>query len=662
MTERVKDLHEFLKSEEYKKYRTTSHLKSEINPNLTVGENKAKAFTNALANEEPILYPNDRIGFYRYQIKEKIYAGTGNITPNYSYWINTGFEGIRRHFAKNYGMASKESKDFIDRALRCIDAVYDYCDRYKAAAEGDLKIALDNVPRNKPRNYHEALVFLKIIIFTLRLNHNDHITLGRFDQYMYPYYKMDLDRGMSKEELLGLTEEFFLSINFDTDVYNGVQQGDNGQSLMLGGYNMDGNDCFNDLSELCMQASMELNLIDPKINLRVSKKTPIELLRKGTEMTKLGLGFPQYNNDDVVIPGLIQMGYAPEDAYDYSVAACWEFIVPDAYDVPNIKALNFPKIVNETLYSEFKTLSSFDGFMKKVKENIKKECAVLLAESDSENDPFCRYRDAYFSLCFKPCVETCTDYAYAPTKYNNYGFHGTGIANAADALAAIKKVIFDEKSLTPDRLIEALDANFKGFEEVRNLLCSCPKMGNNDDYADSLGCEIMEAFYVALEPMRNKYNGRIRPGTGSAMEYLWSAAKVAATADGRYAYTPYSSSFSPAITTRLNGPLSVIQSFTKYNMTRAINGGPLTMEVHDTTFRNEYGIEKVAALVKAFIDLGGHQLQLNSINRDRLVDAQKHPELYPTLIVRVWGWSGYFNELDIDYQNHVIKRTEFQMN
>ncbi len=153
-----------------------------------------------------------------------------------------------------------------------------------------------------------------------------------------------------------------------------------------------------------------------------------------------------------------------------------------------------------------------------------------------------------------------------------------------------------------------------------------------------------------------------RSGGGSAMEYLWSAAKVAATADGRYAYTPYSSSFSPAITTRLNGPLSVIQSFTKYNMTRAINGGPLTMEVHDTTFRNEYGIEKVAALVKAFIDLGGHQLQLNSINRDRLVAAQKHPELYPNLIVRVWGWSGYFNELDIDYQNHVIKRTEFQMN
>lgn len=662
MTERVQQLYDLLKSGEYKKHRSTFGLKFEQHPGLSPAENKTKLFIDALANEKPILLPNDRIGFYRYQIKDRLQAGTGNIAPNYEYWMDMGFEGIRRHFIQNRPAASEKSKDFIDRALRSIEAVYQCCDRYQEAADGDLKKALENVPRNKPRSYHEALVFLKIIIYTLRLNFNDHITLSRFDQYMYPYFKADLDRGMTPEELFELTEEFFLSINFDTDLYGGVQQGDNGQSLMLGGYDADGNDCFNELSDICMKASMELNLIDPKINLRVSKKTPLERLRQGTEMTKLGLGFPQYNNDDVVVPGLIAMGYSPEDAYNYSVAACWEFIVPDAYDVPNVKTMNFPKIVNETLHSDLMAASSFEEFLAKVKENIDKECDQLLALADDPHNSLCRHSDAYFSLCFKPCIETCTDFADIGTNYNNYGFHGTGIANAADALAAIKKVIFDDHTLAPDALIKALDANFEGYEEIRNLLCSCPKMGNNDDDADNMASEIMEAFAASLEPKRNKHNGRIRPGTGSAMEYLWSASKVAATADGRYAYTPYSSSFSPAITTHLDGPLSVIQSFTKFNMTRAVNGGPLTMEIHDTTFRNEYGVEKVAELVKVFIELGGHQLQLNSINRDRLLDAQKHPELYPNLIVRVWGWSGYFNELDVDYQNHVIRRTEFQMN
>ena len=150
-----------------------------------------------------------------------------------------------------------------------------------------------------------------------------------------------------------------------------------------------------------------------------------------------------------------------------------------------------------------------------------------------------------------------------------------------------------------------------------------------------------------------------RAGTGSAMEYIRCARQCPATADGRNAGAPFSSSFSPAITTRLSGPLSVIQSFTKYDLTRIANGGPLTMEVHDTVFRNPEGEKKVAQLVKAFVHLGGHQLQLNSINRERLLDAQAHPENYPNLIVRVWGWSGYFCELDREYQDHIIARTEF---
>ena len=169
----------------------------------------------------------------------------------------------------------------------------------------------------------------------------------------------------------------------------------------------------------------------------------------------------------------------------------------------------------------------------------------------------------------------------------------------------------------------------------------------------------MDAFCNSLKGRTNDRGGIWRAGTGSAMEYLLSAAGVGALPDGKRAGQPYASSFSPSLTARIDGPLSAVQSFTKYDMKRIANGGPFTMELHDTVFRNEEGERKVAMLVKSFIDLGGHQMQLNAINRERLVDAQKHPEQYPNLIVRVWGWSGYFGELDVEYQNHIISRCEF---
>ena len=223
----------------------------------------------------------------------------------------------------------------------------------------------------------------------------------------------------------------------------------------------------------------------------------------------------------------------------------------------------------------------------------------------------------------------------------------------------MKKAVFEEKKYSADELVTAIKADFEGYSEMRNYLISCPKMGNNDDYVDVYASLLMDIFAEVLKGKTNRFGGRLRPGTGSAMEYLWSAAKVGATADGRHAKAPFSSSFSPSPTARLQGPLSCIQSFTKHDMSEIINGGPLTMEIHDNTFRNEDGTKKVAALVKAFIDLGGHQLQLNAVNREVLLDAQKHPEDHPNLIVRVWGWSGYFNELHTDYQNHIIARTEF---
>lgn len=647
MTERVKNILEILRKKEYREKRVKKHL-GDFGKTI---EGNTKLTCEYISYEKPVFIEGDRIGFYRYN-GEMISAGTGNFTPEYDIYLKNGFDYVLNE------MKAGEKSEFSDSAVKIITAIYGICEKYKNEATGELKKALETVPQNPPKTYYEALVLMKIIIFSLRLAGSNHVTLGRFDQYMYPFYLSDLKSGVSKDELFELTEEFFLSLNFDSDIYFGIQQGDNGQSMVLGGLNEDGSESFNELSEMCMLASMELNLIDPKINLRVNKNTPDSLYLLGTKMTKLGLGFPQYSNDDIVIPGLLEWGYEPKDAYNYGVAACWEFIVPDGRDAPNFKTMNFPKVVNDCVFKYLKNCKTYDEFFEYVKKEIKDECERLLNLADTGVFT----PNVAESLFSSSCLKKRTDASVGGAKYNNYGFHGAGIANAADALCVIKELIFEQKKHSAEELISALKANFAGFEGLHSELIACPKMGNNDDRVDALASDLMDAFCISLKPMKNKrFGGIIRPGTGSAQGYITEAENVGATADGRYAYTPYSSSFSPAITSHISGPLSVIQSFTKFDLKRITNGGPLTLEIHDNTFRNEEGIKKVAQLVKSFILLGGHQLQLNAINRDKLLDAQKHPENYPNLIVRVWGWSGYFNELDLEYQNHIIKRTEFSV-
>ena len=655
MTERVEKLLRLLNERKYREMRTEGD--NSVVESFSA-EDRLEMFIKNTAAEKPVLFEGERIGFNRYRknIIRKSFS-PGNIVPDYGYYLKNGLGKVYEGFKSLPETATESQREFADMAIKAIDAVFALCEKYRSSADGELKAALENVPYNPPASYYEALVMIKIFIFTLRLNWNSHITIGRFDQYMYPFYEADRKKGVSREELLELTEEFFINLNFDSDLYSGVQQGDNGQSLMLGGFDIDGKDCFNELSEICMTASMELNIIDPKINLRVGKNTPFQRYILGTQMTKMGLGFPQYNNDDIIIPGLIKLGYSPEDAHNYSVAACWEYIVPNNFDYPNVRTVNFPLAVNNAVYEKLCDCPSFEEFEQAVEDSLVRMCDELLKSANGSKKP----PDVYFSLFIPDCVENLIDFSENRNLYNNFGFHGAGIANAADAMAAIKKLVFEEKTLTAQELICALDADFEGFADLRNRLLDCPKMGNNDDYADSMAEFLMDKFCNCLKDKKTYFGGIVRPGTGSAMEYIREAKKVGATADGRLAGSPYGSSFSPAVTTNLKGLLSVIQSFTKFDMTRIVNGGPLTVEIHSNTFRNDCGVQKVAELVRMFVELGGQQLQLNAVNRDTLIEAQAHPELHPNLIVRVWGWSGYFNELDKAYQDHIISRTEFNV-
>lgn len=690
MNDRIKRLKENILNRKHHKYRQISDTRrlEDFTADLSSRglsdiERAKERLTWVLSNEKPVILPEEKIVFTRTiseipvlfsaaeweEIKKDHYihelGRVCNISSNYEYTIETGLEQRRKEINESLSVHRNNpgAVAFLNAVISSIDDIESLADRYRAEAarsgRDEIANVLKRVPRHGARTFHEALQFFRILHFSLWASGNYHNTVGRFDKYMWKYLQKDLeDHTLDHDTALELLEEFFLSFNKDSDLYPGMQQGDNGQSLVLGGVDRDGKDSFNLLSEMCLKASLELCLIDPKINLRVNRNTSIERYDLGTGLTKKGLGFPQYSNDDVVIPGLISKGYSPEDARDYVVAACWEFIIPGhGMDIPNIGALSFAGVTDVVVKGSLEKCSSFDELMKIIRLEISSEVKSIAGG----------FKNIYMepaplqSLLMNGCIEKGRDISHG-ARYNNYGLHGTGIATAADSLAAIKKYVFDENTVNAGQLIKAIENDYKDdYDLWLKLKYSAPKMGNDDDYVDSIAITLLDYFSESLRDLRNERGGNFRPGSGTAMYYLWHAKDISATADGRKKGEPLSANFSPGLNVKLNGPVSIIRSFSKPDMTKIMNGGPLTLELHDTVFRNVESIRKVSSLVKSYMDLGGHQLQINAVNREQLKLAKKNPDEYRNLIVRVWGWSGYFVELDEVYQDHIIERTELSI-
>lgn len=640
----------------------------------------ANCFTSVLDAEKPVILPGEKIVFTRtvtdlpeiftqdewQQIKETKYLHERgmvcNISPDYETTIRSGFgsrlEEINRRLADP--SLTEDNLSFLLSVKGCILVLQKLISRYEKYAasigESDTAEVLASIKDKGAGSFREALQLLRILHFAIWAAGNYHNTLGRFDQYMYPYYKQDIESGrLTKEEAFDLVEEFFLACNKDSDLYPGMQQGDNGQSMVLGGRAVSGEYLFNDLSAMCLRASYELRLIDPKINIRVDAETPEYIYEEGSKLTGIGLGFPQYSNDDVIIPGLIKKGYAKEDAHEYVVAACWEFIVPKyGMDIPNIDAISLIECVSEAV-PYLDQYRKYDDFYKHVETNIQRKAKEIIL----------KHRNLYMapspmmSLLMAGTIEKAQDISLG-AKYNNYGIHGTGIATAADSLAAIKKYYFEEKKIDYATLRDALETDFTGYKDLQSFLRKeAPKMGQDNDYVDLLATDLLDSFEGALANEVNERGGRYRAGTGTAMYYIWHSKELEATPDGRNKGEMIPANFSPSLYFKQKGPISVIKSFTKQHLVNAVNGGPLTLEFDQSLFSNDESVQKLGMLVETYIHLGGHQIQLNTVSRGKLLDAKKNPERHKNLIVRVWGWSGYFVELDECYQDHVINRIEF---
>jgi pyruvate-formate lyase len=690
MNERVSNLRSQVFNKEYKKYRLSSlpDLPAALDlTHLSLMEVSSRITQKMCELEQALILPDEHIvftrtvpsivSFYSEEIAKKLPEGSilhelgpiSNLCADWGMALSQGLIGRRK-----VATASRESLyedrdaiEFLDCAIETIDAVLGLVKKYSTAAEvvgrHDLVEMLNHVPAHPPRTFHEALQALRILHSMVWLSGNYHVGLGRFDQYMWPYLEADLECGRlnvsQAEELLA---EFFISLNKDSDLYPGVQQGDNGQTLTVGGITSQGLDGCNELTRMVLRVGRDVNMIDPKINLRISSQTGLDLLSLATELTQKGLGFPQYSNDDVVIPALVAHGYDLEDARNYTVAACWEFIIPGkGMEVVNIGAVSLPYAVDQALRKGLQDGDDFNNIQQRVKDEIQLQVENVV-------DP---YRHLflppapYYSVLMDGCLESGRDLSYG-LKYNNFGVHGSGSSSAADALAAVKQFIFIEKSVSPEQLLSGLDDNFSQYKGLQQkLLNQGPKIACNNDLADEMLTFLFDAFADACERINgNGRGGIVRPGTGSAMYYLWLAQGhngmrepvVGATADGRRQGDPFSANLSPSPGVVTDGLFSLFKTYSKINYHRIYNGGPITIELSDAVFRNEESIQKVAMLIRTFAYLGCQQLQLNSINAAALQEAKLHPELHQNLIVRVWGWSGYFCELAPEYQDHILKR------
>ena len=702
MTERIKSLLDRTFDKEQAKFRRDVDWKPLLGRFVAEGVgDTARArigLEEMLRAERPEFMDGERIAFLRTvrqipdlhtdaEMNARRAAGTAfgekgvvfNLTADFAPTIRDGLGArlaeIDARLAQCRADGDADGVEFLENARLSVEAVLGLAGRYRAEAEkrglADIAATLARVPLDGARTFHEALQSLRILHYAMWCEGEYHCGLGRIDQYLFPYYDADVKAGrLTDESALEELEEFFIACNRDSDLYIGVQQGDNGQSVMLGGVTRDGKSAFNGLSRLCLEACGELKLVDPKINLRVDKSTPLEIYKLGTELTAKGLGFPQYANDDVVIPALERWGYDAADARDYSVAACWEFLVPGCgMDINNIDAVSFVGSLDAALRNLAKKEGPRVGAAEDgtkpvppvtfadVKEEFKAEVrrrADALAE---------KYRHVeilpgpFVSVISTDCIKNARDISKG-AKYNNFGIHGTGIAVAVDSLASVRELVFEKKLVTLPELVSLLDTDFAGRDDVRAAAKSAPKMGNADARADDLAKWLVDFWGHAFDGKRNDRGGIFRPGTGSAMYYIWHTRDVPASADGRLKGEPLSANYAPSLDVPVKGPVSVVRSFTEPDLGPVCNGGPLTIEIHDSAFAMPDGVEKVAHLVKFFIERGGHQMQINTINRDTLLDAQAHPERHRHLIVRVWGWSGYFIELDKPYQDQIIKRVE----
>jgi pyruvate formate-lyase/glycerol dehydratase family glycyl radical enzyme len=537
------------------------------------------------------------------------------------------------------------------------------------------------VPANPARSFYEALQSFWFIFLVIQ---ESTASVGRFDQYMYPFYKTDVEEGRITEaevlellQLLRIKDMHLISAplrGVKRQQYTGFAKWHN---FTIGGVTPDGRDATNKLTYLVLEAAKRVRTPHHTLTLRVHEGTPEDLMVKALEVVKTGVGMPAFIGDKSYLEWLLLRGIPLELARDYVVAGCVEVSIPGRSRQPKCTFFVPLKVLEILLnggvdprtgleIGPFKvnveSLKTFDEFMNAFKEYLVH--FIRLAAELINVDIACaiKYASPIDSALMADAIKEGKSLMERRMPYENgAAISLCGMINVADSLAAIKKLVFEERKVTMGQLKEALQANWKGYEELRKMCLAIPKYGNDDDYVDAIAADLY-AFYAGMVPTVNTVYGEKFIPVAISITSQWAGGAITeATPDGRYAGEVLADGgASPMRGRDTNGPTSTIKSASKIDQVR-FQSVLMNMKFHPSALQTTEDMRKLSSLIRTYFSLGGKHIQFNVVSRDTLLDAQKHPENYPDLVVRVAGFSAYFIQLSKQVQGEIIARTEVQL-
>jgi formate C-acetyltransferase len=577
------------------------------------------------------------------------------------------------------------------------DALIAYAGRHAAALEGLARRETDPrraaelermasvcraVPARAPRTVHEALQhywFIHLGVVT-ELNPWDSFNPGRLDQVLYPLYRAERDAGtLAEEELHELLQSFWIKFNnHPAPPKVGVTAEESNTYtdfclVNLGGVQEDGSDGVNEMSYILLDVIREMRLLQPGSMIQVSKKNPDRFIRAAVEIIKTGFGQPSVFNTDAIVQEMLRAGKRVEDARRGGCSGCVEtgafgteaYILTGYFNLPKVLELTLndgldprtgkqlgPRTGRATGFTSYEEL--FEAFRRQVIHFTR----VKIAGNNLIERVFMRHMPVPFlSVLIEDCVRNGKDYTCGGARYNTSYVQGVGLGSVTDMLTALKYHVFERRTFSMQTLLEALRADFAGHEALRReLLYHAPKYGNDDDYADAQQVAVFNLFHDAVTGYKSPRGADYRVNMLPTTCHVYFGSVTGATPDGRNARKPLSEGISPVQGSDTRGPTAVIRSAAKIDHVKT-GGTLLNQKFTPSILATEEGCAGVVSLIRAYFRMDGHHIQFNVVDADTLRDAQKHPEKYRDLIVRVAGYSDYFNDLGEDLQNEIINRT-----
>lgn len=671
--------------------------------------NNLRAKGMALLPEEVSVFMET--GFFG--MEGKLNSGDAHLAVDYEQLLKLGLIGYEQRvhqLINSLDLCVPENIDklvFYKAVLVVIDAVKTYASRFSELAKEKAMLAKGQrkeelleisricakVPYQPADSFKEAIQSVWFIQLILQIESNGHsLSYGRFDQYMYPYLQADLDKGViSEDEVVELLDNLWIKTLTINKVRSQAHTFSSAgspmyQNVTIGGQTPDKQDAVNKLSFLVLKSVAQTRLPQPNLTVRYYNGLNPEFLDECIEVMRLGTGMPAFNNDEIIIPSFIDLGVKEEDAYNYSAIGCVETAVPGkwGYRCTGMSYQNFPRILLAVMNDgvdvtsgkrfvegcgHFKDMKSFEELKSAWDKSIREitrlsvivENAVDIASQRDVPDILC-------SALTQDCIGRGKTIKEGGAIYDFISGLQIGIANMADSLAAIKKLVFEEKRITPEQLWKALEDDFTSEENQRiqqMLINDAPKYGNDDDYVDQLVVDAYNSYIDEIKKYPNtRYNkgpiGGIRyAGTSSISANVGQGSGTLATPDGRKGHTPLAEGCSPAHAMDKNGPTSVFKSVSKLPTHEITGGVLLNQKVTPQMLATAENKEKLKMMIKTFFNrLDGYHVQYNVVSRDTLIDAQKNPEKHRDLIVRVAGYSAFFNVLSKATQDDIIERTE----